>query len=304
LTFVSSSYFTGLALVPVAGRLLIAGDAQIGAPPAAVLGFAEWQKRFGGDPEVVGHTMRVNGKPVQIVGVAPADFNGLQSGFQGITAIWLPQQLHSYVSRDAVLDKGRERYDTHLYGRLKVGFTHAGAEAELGSLSTRLREKAPDTHPAEHIRVVALVSHTFRFEPDVAVFLALLFLILLSACANLGSLLLARGLARQQEIGMRLALGASRWRVIRQLMTENLVLAALGGSTGAVAGYFAAKLFIAVTVVPPGLHVVMDWWMVLVSAGVAMFTALAFGLAPAFQSVKKGRGSHGFASRSWPCRLA
>jgi predicted permease len=113
-------------------------------------------------------------------------------------------------------------------------------------------------------------------------------LILLSACSNLGSLLLARGLARQQEIGMRLALGASRGRVIRQLVTENVVLASLGGSTGAVAGYFAAKLFIAVTVVPLGLHIVMDWWMVLVSAGIAMFTALAFGLAPAFQSVKKG----------------
>jgi predicted permease len=135
---------------------------------------------------------------------------------------------------------------------------------------------------------VPLVSHTFRFEPDADLFLGLLFLILLSACANLGSLLLARGLARQQEIGMRLALGASRWRVIRQLMTENVLIAAFGGSTGAVAGYFAAKLFIVVTVVPPGLHVVMDWWMVLVSAGVAMFTALVFGLAPAFQSVKKG----------------
>jgi hypothetical protein len=109
LTFVSSSYFTDLAIVPAAGRLLIAGDAQVGAPAVAVLGFGEWQKRFGGDPEVVGHTIRVNGKPVQIVGVAPADFNGLQKGFKGVTAIWLPQQLRDYVSRDA--NKGQERYD-------------------------------------------------------------------------------------------------------------------------------------------------------------------------------------------------
>jgi predicted permease len=286
LTFVSGSYFTDLAIVPAAGRLLIAGDARAGAPPVAVLGFGEWQKRFGSDSGVLGHSIRVNGKPVQIVGVAPADFNGLQKGFKGITAIWLPQQLRNYVSRDA--DKGCERYDAHLYGRLKPGFTRATAEAELDSLSTRLREKDPSTHSADHVLVAPLVSQTFRFEADVAVFLTLLFLILLSACANLGNLLLARGLARQQEISMRLALGASRWRVIRQLVTENVMLAALGGSTGAAAGYFAAKLFIAMALVPPGLHVVMDWWMLVVSAGIALLTGLAFGLAPAFQSVKKG----------------
>jgi predicted permease len=285
LTFVSGSYFTDLAIVPAAGRLLIAGDARIGAPPVAVLGFGEWQKRFG-SAEVIGHTIRVNGKPVQIVGVAPADFSGLQKGFKGITAIWLPQQLHNYVCRGA--DKEREKSDAHLYGRLKAGATRAAAEAELDSLSTRLREKDPSALPAQHVRVLPLVSQTFRFEADVAVFLTLLFLILLSACANLGNLLLARGVARQQEISMRLALGASRWRLIRQLVTENVLLSALGGSTGAVAGYFAAKLFIATTLVPPGLHVVMDWWMVMVSGGIALLSGLAFGLAPAFQSVKKG----------------
>lgn len=87
---------------------------------------------------------------------------------------------------------------------------------------------------------------------------------------------------------MRLALGASRWRVIRQLVTENMMLVTVGGSTGAVAGYFAARLFIAMTIVPPGLRIVMDWWMLVVSVGIALFTGLAFGLAPAFQSVKKG----------------
>jgi predicted permease len=286
LTFVSGSYFTDLAIVPAAGRLLVSGDAHAGAPPVAVLGFGEWQKRFGGDPGVLGRSIHVNGKPVQIVGVAPADFNGLQKGFKGITGIWLPQQLRNYVSPDA--DEGRERHDAHLYGRLKPGFTTAGAEAELDSLSTRLREKDASTHPSDQVLVAPLVSRTFRFEADVAVFLTLLLLILLSACANLGNLLLARGVARQQEISMRVALGASRWRVIRQLVTENVMLALLGGSTGAVAGYFAAKLFIATALVPPGLHVVMDWWMLVVSAGIALLTGLAFGLAPAFQSVKKG----------------
>jgi ABC-type antimicrobial peptide transport system permease subunit len=179
-----------------------------------------------------------------------------------------------------------------MLGRLKPGISLEDADAQFRSLTAELRKQQPqyfdrnewlkvqsaDTPPAPSPGAVLLITTC----------ILLVLLVLLAACANLGNMLLARGLARQREIEIRLTIGAGRWRLIRQLMTENLLLAALASIAALLVGKLAAHILLRIIEAPPNLRIVTDWRIVLACASLGLVATLAFGLAPAFQTVKRG----------------
>jgi predicted permease len=274
--FVSGNYFTALGITPAQGRLLNESDAQPGAPAVAVLDYSYWQQQFGGDPKAVGQVLRLNEKPVTVIGVAPADFKGLTPND---SAFWLPA--------DSRTPSGM------LFGKPKPGVTMSAMDAELTTLATALRQQdLAAVEPAEILRAEYVLGIPRKQLPAIgAVIIALVVMVLLAACANLGNILLARGLSRAQEIGIRVAIGAGRWRVIRQLMTENLVLAALGGLLGMLVGHFFARLLAYITDAPPDIRIVSDWRMFAAGGVLTMLAAVAFGFVPAMQAVRPARTS-------------
>jgi predicted permease len=257
---VSGNFFRELGVTPVYGRLLDEQDDRPGSPPVAVLGYGYWQTRFGGDPGIILKTIRLNDKPVQVVGIASAQFGGL---VQQPTPVWMPISLYPYLTGDNrwLGDYGTQ--GTFMLGRLKPGISLEAADAQFRSLTAELRKQQPqyfdrnewlkvqsaDTPPAPSPGAVLLITTC----------ILLVLLVLLAACANLGNMLLARGLARQREIEIRLTIGAGRWRLIRQLMTENLLLAALASIAALLVGKLAAHILLRIIEAPPNLRIVTDW---------------------------------------------
>jgi predicted permease len=285
---VSGNFFDELGIAPLYGRLLHRQDDQPGSPPVVVLSYGYWQNRFGADPAIVMKTIRLNDKPVQVAGIAPAHFGGLTRQ----TNVWTPTSLYPYLTGDGRLlaDFGTQR--TAMVGRLKPGISRETAEAQFRSLTAALRRQQPQyVDPAEWLKVQP-PEVSPNPSPAAVLLLStcilLVLLVMFSACANLGNMLLARGLARQREIEIRLALGAGRWRLIRQLMTENLLLAALATVAALFVGKAAAMILLRITDAPASMRVVTDWRIVLASAALGLAAMLAFGLAPAFQALRRG----------------
>jgi predicted permease len=281
---VSGNYFGELGIAPFYGRLLDEQDDRPGAPPVAVLGYDYWRARFGGDPEVVLRTIRLNDKPVQVVGVAPPQFGGI--GWQA--EVWMAPSQFGFLTSQT-LDAFSVRR-TNLFGRLKPGVSIDAAQAQFRSLTAELRRQQPESLDADEWLQVkpaedrSLVSS--RAGLLLSTCITLVLLVLFSACANLGNMLLARGLARRREIDIRLAVGAGRGRLVRQLMTENLLLAALASIAALFMGRLAATLLLRLTGAPSNMRIVTDWRMVLAAAALALAATLAFGLAPALQMVR------------------
>jgi predicted permease len=285
--FVSGNYFTDLGATPAYGRLLDQQDAKVGAPPVVVLGYGYWQRHFASDPTVVTRVIRLNNKPVQIVGVAPYDFDGLSPRR---TTLWLPITLHPYLIQGSRLLEDFAGSTTRMYGRLKPGVSPAAAEAQLRLLAAELQKQHPQQfQPGEWLQAEPLtIPINAKTMTAAAPWILLVLLVLLAACANLGNMLLARGLAREREIEIRIAVGAGRWRVIRQLMTENMLLAVLGSVAALVVGKVFAKLCMYFLQAPPDIRISVDWRILVVGGVFTVLSALAFGLAPAIQTVRRG----------------
>jgi predicted permease len=264
--YVSGNYFSALRILPAWGRLLDERDAQPGATPVAVLGYEYWRDRWGGDPHAVGRVVRIDGKPVQIVGVAPYDFGGLSPL---TTSVWLSASQDSGAG-GAVM-----------YARPHPGVSEAVVEQQLTALSRQLDPARSDRIAGERLPGTGVMPK--RMGVAIYLFFALFFLVLLSACANLGNMLLARGMARQREFDIRIALGAGRRRVIRQLLTENLLLALMGAAAGLAFGYVSARVMLGQLDAPPDIRIRLDWQMVAATGALALLSALAFGLPPALQ---------------------
>ena len=287
---VSGNYFTELGVTPLYGRLLERQDDQPGAPPVALLSYDYWQSRFGGDPRIVGRTIQLNDKPVQVAGVVSSRFGGL--GW--VANVWLTISQYPYLtstSEAALQDYGTRM--TSMIGRLKPGISLDAAQAQFRSLAADLRRQQPlYVAPGEWLKIEPVQSSTIPTEPAARLVLitmiVLVLLVLLSACANLGNMLLARGLARQREIEIRLAVGASRSRLVRQLMTENLLLAVLASIAALFVGKLAALILWRIIGVPSSLRIVTDWRIILACAALGLGATLVFGLAPVLQMVKGG----------------
>ncbi len=287
-SLVSGNFFGDLGIAPLYGRMLNEQDDRTGSPPVVVLSYGYWQSRFGGDPALVMKTVRLNDKPVQVVGIAPLQFGGLVRQ----TNIWMPAAQYPYLTGDGRLlqDFGTPR--TSMVGRLKPGVSREAAQAQFRSLTAELRNLQPQYIDRSEWLKVQPPEIPPNSSPAVVLVMTtcilLVLLVLFAACANLGNMLLARGFARQHEIEIRLALGAGRWRLIRQLMTENLLLAALASIAALFVGKLAANILMRITDAPASMQVVTDWRIVLAAAALGLGATVAFGLAPAFQVVQRG----------------
>ncbi|MEO8593402.1 MAG: ABC transporter permease [Candidatus Solibacter sp.] len=305
--FVTANYFRELGGAPAYGRVF---DPAFEQDPAAeavvVLSHAYWQRRFAGDSSVVGRTLHLNGKPATILGIAAARFGGLGSGISD-TAIWAPLVSHPYFVRNSKLltDVSNESPGVQLWGRLAPGQNPKAAEAELRALAAELRKQ----YPAAIWEDERLVSEPGGFatslisggrrgtgaeqrDPVYPIFAlagTLTLLILAAACANLGSLLLARGVARQREISIRAAVGAGTARLVRQLFTESLLLALMGAAGGLALGTAVLRWLLAATESPAWLDPSPDWRVAGFALAAGVGSAVLFGLAPSLKTGRPGR---------------
>lgn len=287
--FVTENYFSELSEQPAYGRFLDPViDAAPGAPAVAVLGYGYWQQRFGGDPAMVGRTIRVNNKPVTVVGVESQEFASLGGHHLSVS---LPLSQLPYVIEGSIALTDSAQGTMEMWGRLAPGVTAAAAQGELRALTNELSKQ----HPTEHWQHEFIQCdagghvHVMRHDDLVAVGLmgTLVILILVVACANLGGLLLARGMRREHEMSIRIAVGANRLRIFRQLFTESLLLAALGSGAGLLLGYIVLRIGLAKMEAPGWMSATPDWRILLFSLAMTLLTAIFFGLAPAMQIARQ-----------------
>jgi predicted permease len=250
LSRVTSNYFSALGLQPAVGRLILSTEGQSpGADPILVLGYSFWQKRFGGDASIVGKQVALNGHSVTVVGVAPKEFHGLYAVVDMDGYLPFSAAIGSKgVAEDSVQEAWirRQERTLTLVGRLKPGVTVKQAQAPLSVVAQRLAEQHPDTDKG--ITIQAFPEKLARPEPDAdntlpaiaAAFTVLAALVLLVACFNIANVLLVRAAVRQRDMGIRAAMGAGRGRMVRQHLTESLLLAVLGGSAGLLLANWAA----------------------------------------------------------------
>jgi len=274
--FVTSNYFPEFGIAPALGRVLTPDDERPDAEPAAVIGELFWQRRLGGDPAVVGGTVRVNGKLVRVVGVMPRSA-------RTVNEVWMPLVRQPYVVEGStLLTEWNSALD--LYGRLRPGVSPQASQQETLAMAASLRERWPDrVWKDEYLEARPILafdrnSEEFKIVVTAA---ALVLLLLVAACANLGTLVLARGVTREREIRVRLALGASRLRIVRQLFTESLLLAVLSGLCALLLSTVVLKVIQLQNNSTASL--VPDWRALAATFGAAMLAALVFGLPPAFR---------------------
>ena len=291
--FATENYFSELGIHAAWGRLFNSSQDSArrnnnDADPVVVLSFGFWQRRFGGDPSIVGKVIHLNKKPVTVIGVTPFAFASLGAQYPDV---WLPITQQPYFVEGSKVLTDTTAGSVEMWGRLAPGVTAKMAEQELLSLTDERRKQYPkDIWDHEFIRSDP-GGHFQVMKPEmyevIAMVGTLTLLILLVACANLGGLLVARGVKREQEIAIRIAIGASRQRIFRQLFTESLVLALLGSLLGLALGCAVLHVILVKTEAPAWLTAVPDWRMFLFALGIALLAALFFGLTPALQIAKQ-----------------
>ena len=289
-SFLTANFFNELGAVPKLGRLLSpALDEVPGASAVVVLGYGLWQSRFGADPSIVGKTILLNKKPATVVGVLANTFSGL--GLQP-PALSVPIVQKPYFEAGQDLTAFSEKdINVQMWGRVRSGLTPGIAEQELASLAAQLRVE----HPKDIWEKETLPSRpggfavTVRAEmyPVLALASALGILIFVAACVTLGGLLLARGVAREREFSIRSAVGAGRGRLIRQLLTESLLLAFLGLMAGLMAGYFGLRSLIVWANLPAWLNPMPDGRVILFAVGIGVAAVILFGLTPAWHVARQ-----------------
>ncbi len=307
---VSSNLLPMLGVRAAAGRLFVAEDDIPGTSGTAVLGYGTWMRRHGGDPGTIGKTLILNGLPYQVIGVLPASFDLPREvmptlGIAEHAEILIPLPL----GPDAPTIRGREDYN--ILGKLKRGVVLEQAQAEMDALTARLRREHPEVYPPNGGLTFSIVPLKEQVVGDVRRSLVILIgavgLVLLIACANVANLLLSRALGRQREIAVRAALGAERIRIVRQLLTESVILALAGGTLGVLFA-FASLLGIQAlgTRSVPRLHeIAIDGQVLLFTLAISLVSGLLFGLAPALRLSRldlhenlkdAGRGSSGVSA--------
>jgi predicted permease len=289
---VSDNFFSVLGVQPALGRSFLPQESARGGSPAVVLSYGFWQDQFNGDKEVLGRTIRISGTDFTIVGVAPRAFTGVDQYIRPsfmVPAV-LTQQLNG-AAKDPMENRGDYSYT--LYGRLRQGVSARQAQAEMVTLWKGLQQQYPAD--GRNGKMMVRTQLQFRIAQDsidailVTMLMALVSVVLLIACANVANLLLGRARGRTREIAVRIALGVSRTKLLRQLFAENVVLALLGGVIGLGFAYGGIR-FLQTIPIPSDLPIVispeLDQRVLVFSLIASLFSVLAFGLAPAFQSLK------------------
>ncbi len=290
---VSDNFFRTMRVQPVLGRAFLPEEGKVsGRDAVAVLSYDFWQTQFGSDPGITGRTIRLNGIDFTVIGVMPRDFTGTSAVLR--PALYAPLSMVQRLSgtlKDQLEDRANRTLE--LKGRLKPGVSREQAQAELLAVSQSLAKAYPETNRDRKALVQTEIQARVQQDPYDAALSAMLGalsgLVLLIASANVANLMLARSRARSREIAIRLAIGAGRGRLIRQLLTESLVLSFLGGLLGLGFGYIGIR-FLRGIPIPTDLPVILDFQLdgrvLLFSLLLTVMSALAFGLAPAWQAGK------------------
>ncbi|MDX6384397.1 MAG: hypothetical protein QOK48_1970 [Blastocatellia bacterium] len=290
---VSANYFDVLRVTPMLGRTFAAEeDKTPGAAAVVVLGHSLWQRRFGSDQNIVGKTVDLNGRAYNVIGVAPPSFKGTKFGLS--LDFWAPMMMVEELDRSPRILTSRNSHWMNVLARLKPGVSRDQAAAEMSAIAQRINQAYPNAR-TNGTRITLKTEQDGRWGDAAvvmksagAIAMAIVGLILLIACANVANLLLARAASRRREMGVRLALGASRARLIRQLLTEGLVLSVLGGFLGLLLANWITALMQAFIPVLPynlvndffGLDARALWF----TLGVSLLSGIGFGLAPALNA--------------------
>ena len=320
--FISENYFAMLGGNTHLGRSFTTEENSVpGRDAVVVLSYGFWQRRFGSDAQAVGSSIKLDGKPFTVIGITHPSFIGLR---QEMPDIWLPLAMRGAMASDRFEDIVTEKRDWYggsdfpwlsIYARLKPGRTATEARTELnalfGQLNTQSSTGPKKTIAVDLINEIKLPMEAWMF---IGMVLGATGLVLLIACLNIANMQLARAIARQKEIGVRLCLGASRWRLIRQLLTESLLLSVVGGVAGVVLAWWSLNLFLSVIFVRYGgegmariaIDLAPDWRVLAYSFLLALLSGIAFGLAPALRAtrpdligvIKSEGGATGSSARS------
>jgi putative ABC transport system permease protein len=278
---VSANFFTVLGVQPIKGRTFQTGEDKQGGPRLAVVTYPFCQSHFGGVENVVGQQLNLAGQTYSIIGVLPQSFQFAMRQAD----LFLPYQpTQNQLTR-------RGMHGTNLIARLKPGITAAQAQSELSVIGNNIAQQFKESHTGVTVKLIPLQQQVVgQVQPILMLLLAAVAFVLLIACANVASLLLTRALARQKEVAIRAALGASRWRVVRQLLTESVVLSVAGGLVGLLVAYAGTRGLTAalpqnqVAALPFLANLHVDARMLVFSFALSLVTGIVFGLAPAIQA--------------------
>jgi predicted permease len=291
---VSGNYFELLGVKPALGRMFSPEeDGAPGAHPVLVLSNAFWMKEFGGSADALGRSVNLNGHPFTVIGVAPPNFKGTNA-LNG-PALWAPLAMHAQLVPFESLFNSRRFLWMTVVGRLKPGVSVEQALASLQALAAHLQREYPKDNEGRNVKLLSLAQSVINPNGRAGVvgagglLMSVVVVILLIACANIANLLLARASSRRKEIAVRLSMGASRGRVIRQLLTESMLLSLAGGALGLLAAAWSRTLLWSLR--PPflktsDLNLTLDWRVLLFTLALAVLTGFLFGLAPALQAAR------------------
>jgi putative ABC transport system permease protein len=290
-SFVSANFFEVVGSTPRLGRGFVEGEDKEGGSRIVVISDGLWKRHFGADPAILHSIVQLNGTGFEIVGVASPEFKSPEKSDE----LWVPMsfdggdQLRVPSSTSAEGLTNRRMRFLKVVGRLRGDAGLDRARADMTAVAATLEQKYPDTNVGRGVNLVTLERELLGdIGTPLKLLQAVVFLILLIACANVANLLLARGTARQKEVAIRAALGAGRWRLLRHSLTESVLLSMAGGAVGLVLAYAAIKLLIAINPanVPRVSEVNLDWRVLLFTFVLSVVTGLIFGLVPALQSLR------------------
>ena len=290
---VSANYFDAIGVHPILGRGFQPAD-EVGrnAHPVTVISYQAWKNRYRGDPAIIGKTQRLNGVQHTIIGVAPEGFFGTFVGYA--FQFWVPASMEETFASGGYKLENRGARWIEGFAKLKPGVTIAQAQAEISAVAKRLETDYPETNRGYGIQLFPLWKTPFNnagtLFPTLRISLVVACFVLLIACANVGNLLLVRSFARRHEMAVRLSVGAGRGRLLKQLLTEGLILTALAAAGGILMANWCRNLIVLLFPSYPGVMVNLpaeiDWRVLALSAGVCLISTLLVGLIPALQASK------------------
>jgi putative ABC transport system permease protein len=290
-SIVSANYFDAIGVRPILGRGFEPGeDVGSDSHPVVVISYQMWRDRYKGDPEIVGKMQRFNNVPHTIIGVTPQGFYGTFVGWA--MQFWVPASMEETFESDGYKLENREARWVEAYVRLKPAVTQSQAQQEISAIAGRLETSYPATNRGRSIGIWPLwqtpFNHARTMLPTLEVMVAVVAFVLLIACANVGNLLLARSFTRRQEMSIRLAIGANRVRLVKQLLTEGLILSALGTAGGLLVAYLCRHALVLLLPTRAGVAMYlpgqMDARVMAMSAAACLLVTLIVGIIPAFQT--------------------